>query len=127
MARAVPEWIGASDDAAVPLRVRLRVFERCGGKCHLSGRKILAGDEWDLDHIVALVNGGEHRELNLAPALKDKHREKTAEDVKVKAKIARVRAKFLGQWPKSPGFRPDPRPKGERFGRKFTRTTTGAE
>jgi len=94
--RTVDEWIGASPDAAIPKRVRLRVFERDNGICHISGRKIMPGDAWDLDHIVALINGGEHRESNLAPALRDKHREKTAADVAEKARTARVRAKHLG-------------------------------
>jgi 5-methylcytosine-specific restriction protein A len=94
--REVPEWIGATDDAAIPPRVRLRVFDRMGGICHLSGRKINAGDAWDLDHIVALVNGGAHRESNMAPALRSEHRKKTAEDVKQKAKNDRVRKRHLG-------------------------------
>lgn len=96
MSRSVPEWIGKTDDAKVPPRVRLRVFERDGGVCHLTGRKILPGDDWDLDHVVALVNGGEHRESNLAPALRIEHRKKTAEDVALKAKDRRVRQKHLG-------------------------------
>ncbi len=94
--RAVPEWIARHDDEAIPPRVRARVFERAGGICHISGRKITAADQWDCDHIVALCNGGEHRESNLAPALRDKHRAKTAEDVAAKSKTARVRAKHLG-------------------------------
>ena len=101
MARSVPEWIGKTHDTPIPPRVRLRVFERDGGVCHLSGRKIRAGEEWDCDHITALINGGEHRESNLAPALRDKHREKTAEDVAEKSKVYRMRAKHLGTWPKS--------------------------
>lgn len=101
MSRTVPEWIGKSDDAAIPPRVRARVFERHGGRCHLTGRLIRAGDQWDCDHIIALINGGEHRETNLAPALRDAHREKTADDVAVKSKVARMRAKHLGIWPKS--------------------------
>ncbi len=101
MARSVPEWIGRTDDAKVPPRVRLRIFEREGGKCHLSGRKIMPGDPWDLDHKVALINGGEHRESNLFPALRDKHREKTKQDVAQKAISARVRSKHLG-------IRPEP-------------------
>jgi len=95
-ARSTEEWIGATPNAAIPKRVRLRVFERDGGRCHISGRKIMPGDAWDLDHVVALVNGGEHRESNLAPALRDKHREKTAADVAEKARTARIRAKHLG-------------------------------
>jgi 5-methylcytosine-specific restriction protein A len=33
MTREVPEWIGATDDAAIPARVRVRVFERYEGRC----------------------------------------------------------------------------------------------
>ena len=96
MSREVAEWIGRTDDAAIPPRVRLRVFERCGGVCHLSGVRIKAGDQWDCDHVVALINGGEHRERNLAPALRVEHRKKTAADVKQKAKNDRVRKRHLG-------------------------------
>jgi 5-methylcytosine-specific restriction enzyme A len=96
MTRSVPLWHGKTDDAAIPARVRVRVFERHGGICHLSGRRIRAGDLWDVDHVVALVNGGKHCESNLAPALRDKHREKTAADVAEKAAVYRKRAKHLG-------------------------------
>ena len=101
MARTVPEWIGKTQDTKVPPRIRLRIFEREGGKCWISGRKIRPGDLWDLDHKVALINGGEHRESNLFPALRDKHREKTREDVAAKAKTAEVRSKHLGIRPPS--------------------------
>jgi 5-methylcytosine-specific restriction enzyme A len=96
MARSTPEWIGKTPDAKIPDRVKLRIFEREDGKCHLSGRKIMPGDLWDLDHKVALINGGEHRESNLYPALRDKHREKTAQDVREKAVTARKRKKAIG-------------------------------
>ena len=95
MTRSVPEWIGSTPDAKVPPRVRVRIFEREEGRCHLSGRKIRPGDLWDLDHKVALINGGEHRESNLFPALRDKHREKTREDVAIKSKSARIRANHV--------------------------------
>ena len=65
MSRSVPEWIGATDDSAIPPRVRLRVFEAHGGVCHLSGRKIRAGEEWDCDHVKALINGGENRDITI--------------------------------------------------------------
>ena len=96
MARSVEEWIGANDDASPPPRVRLRVFEAYGGVCQLTGRKIMPGDDWDLDHRHALINGGENREGNLWPVLRVAHRKKTAEDVKMKAKADRVRKKHLG-------------------------------
>ena len=60
----------------------------------------MAGEKWELDHKIALINGGENRETNLAPALSFAHKIKTRTDVKVKSKIARVKAKHLGQWPK---------------------------
>lgn len=99
--RSVPEWVGKSPDAAIPPRVRLRVFENHGGTCHLSGRKISAGQQWDCDHVVALINGGEHRESNLAPALREVHRKKTADDVAIKSKTYRMASKHNGTWPKS--------------------------
>lgn len=96
MTRAVPEWIGATPDSPIPPRVKLRVFDAHGGVCHLSGRKIRAGEPWDCDHVKALINGGENRETNLAPALRDKHREKTAEDVAEKATVYAKRIKHVG-------------------------------
>jgi 5-methylcytosine-specific restriction endonuclease McrA len=112
MSRATKEWIGKTHDSKIPPRVKLRVFERHGGICHLSGRKIAAGEPWDCDHVVALINGGEHKETNLAPALRDKHREKTAADVAEKAMVARKAKANLGLKPapakpiQSPGFAP---------------------
>lgn len=101
MSREVPEWIGKDADSAIPPRVKLRIWERCGGRCYLSGRKIMPSDAYDFDHIVALCNGGENRETNIMLALRAKHREKTARDVAEKSKVARVRAKHLGLKPKS--------------------------
>ncbi len=95
--RGVPEWIGKHDDQKVPDRVRMRIFDREGGICHLTGEKIdPVRDEWDVDHKVALILGGEHRETNLFPAKREPHRRKTAVEMKVKAKIARTRKKHLG-------------------------------
>jgi len=99
--RSVPEWIGKTPDTPAPPRVRIRVFERHGGKCHISGIKILAGDEWDMEHIKPLHRGGENRESNLAPALRQAHREKTKLEMADKAKADRIRAKHLGVYPKS--------------------------
>jgi 5-methylcytosine-specific restriction endonuclease McrA len=100
MSRTIDEWIGKTDDTPAPPRVRLRVFEAHGGVCHITGRKITPADKWDLDHVVALCNGGENRESNLAPALRSAHKTKTAEDVAQKAKDRRIRQKHLGIAPK---------------------------
>jgi 5-methylcytosine-specific restriction protein A len=109
MSRAVDEWIATHDDQRVPPRVRLRVFERENGICHISGRKIATGEAWELEHKVSLILGGEHRETNLFPALAAPHREKTSAEMQVKSKIAKVRKKHLGITKpagniKSPGF-----------------------
>lgn len=101
MSRELPEWRGRTDDTPAPPRVRLRVFEAHGGVCHISGRKIMAGEAWELDHIVSLVNGGENRESNLAPALKEAHKAKTAKDVAQKSVERRKRSKHLGIAPKT--------------------------
>lgn len=107
--RSTEEWIGSSPDAKIPDRVKLRVFERHEGVCYLSGRKILAGETWEVEHVTALCNGGEHRESNLRPALSKPHKAKTKKDRAIKAKSDRTRKKFLGiKRPKrnirSPGF-----------------------
>lgn len=94
--RAVPEWIGKTPDTDVPPRVRRRVFDAYGGRCYLTGREIRPGDVWQLEDIKALINGGENRESNKAPALVEPHKEKTKRDVALKAKVARVRNKHLG-------------------------------
>ncbi len=94
--RSVPEWIAKHDDQKVPARVRQRVFDAYEGICHLTGRKIMPGEAWELEHVHSLILGGQHRESNLAPALKEPHTAKTAMEMGVKAKIARVRKKHLG-------------------------------
>ena len=94
--RSVEEWIGKTDDSAIPPRVRLRVFEKYSGVCYLSGVKIRPGDKWEIEHVQALCNGGEHRESNMAPALVAAHKGKTAADRREKAKNDRVRKRHLG-------------------------------
>jgi 5-methylcytosine-specific restriction protein A len=105
MPRSVKEWIGKTDDSRPPTSVRLRVFTAHGGRCHLSGLTIRVCDEWDLDHVkpLHLAQPGEtlNRESNLAPALKQPHREKSAREVSAKAKADRIRAKHLGIYPPS--------------------------
>lgn len=79
MPRSNDLWIGATDDMPAPPRVRVRVFERCRGRCHRCGRKIRPGESWTLEHLIALINGG-----------------RNAEDMAIKAKSARIRSKHLG-------------------------------
>lgn len=94
MSRATKEWIGDSDDQRAPARVRVRIFDRAGGKCHICSQPIV-GKKWALDHVKALINGGENRELNLQPVHVACHAAKTREDVAEKAAVAAKRKKHL--------------------------------
>lgn len=96
MPRAVTEWFGKHPDAKVPAAVRLRIFRAYEGRCYLSGREIKPGEKWELEHKVALILGGEHRESNLAPALSEFHKTKTAAEMKVKAKTDAIAKKHTG-------------------------------
>ena len=56
----------------------------------------MPGDAWQCEHRLALINGGEHIESNLAPALVAPHKQKTKTDLKTKSKNYRVRARHVG-------------------------------
>ena len=101
MARALDEWVGKSDDEVPPPRVRVRVFDRCKGRCGLCRRRIRAGDKWTLEHVKALINGGENVESNLDVTCSWCLPEKNAADVAEKSTIYRKRRKHLGVKPKS--------------------------
>ncbi len=94
--RHVKQWIGATPDTAAPPRVRLRVFERSDGRCHRCNRKIRAGDKWFLEHLVAIINGGQNAEGNLGVTCSWCLPGKNAEDVAEKKLVARKRKKDLG-------------------------------
>lgn len=90
--RSVKEWIGKTDDAKIPPRVRDRIFERDNHICHWCKIAIkVPMESWQADHVKALVNGGEHREGNLAPIHSHCHLEKTGIDVAAKSKAAKLR------------------------------------
>lgn len=96
MPRPVKEWIGKRPESAAPPRVRQRVRDRDGGICRLCSTAIKPAESFELDHITALINGGENREKNLAAVHKHCHLAKTASDVAEKAKVAAMRQKFTG-------------------------------
>ena len=95
MARALPEWIGKTDDSAIPPRVTLRVWDRCEGKCHRCGRAIPVGDAWIIEHLVAIILGGANAERNLCLTCSWCKPLKDAEDVAEKAATYAVRSKHL--------------------------------
>jgi 5-methylcytosine-specific restriction enzyme A len=93
--RQVDEWQGKTDDARIPDRVRLRVFQKTQGRCQMCQCLLVPG-KWDVDHIIAIAAGGEHRELNLQPLCSGCHVGKTRQDIKTKAKIQRQAKKAAG-------------------------------
>lgn len=107
MARSLPQWIGKTDDTAVPERVQMRIFDLKSGTCWGCGRPLRA-EPWTCDHIDALINGGENRESNLQ-ALGNKccNPDKNAADVREKSLIYRKRKKHIGlrksKWRPMPG------------------------
>jgi 5-methylcytosine-specific restriction protein A len=108
MPRSTPLWTGRTDDTPAPPRVRLRVWDRCEGKCHRCGRRIPVGDKWILEHRVALINGGKNAEHNLCLTCSWCKPIKDAEDVAEKAKTyAKRAAHILPREPsrlRGPGF-----------------------
>ena len=103
-ARSVPEWVGATPDTPVPDRVELRVWDKKKGRCHRCTRKIPTGDNWVLEHVKALINGGENRESNLDLTCSWCVPEKNAEDMAEKSKVATIRKRHLGITKKRPWF-----------------------
>lgn len=94
--REVPEWIAAHDDQAIPPRVRLRVFQKHDGNCASCTRPLFPG-HWECDHIIALANGGEHRERNLHPLCTSPcHSRKTRADVAEKSHVYKRAASHAG-------------------------------
>jgi 5-methylcytosine-specific restriction protein A len=96
--RTIPEWIAKHDDQAIPLLVRLRVFEAfggiCQGPCH---RKLTPRDKHiHFDHKIPLADGGEHRESNLQPMCDWCHGTKTGQEATARAKTRAIKAKSLG-------------------------------
>lgn len=96
MPRSVKPWVGKTDDSRAPNSVRQRCYDRENGICYLCGQPIAATDGFELDHQEALILGGTNAEANLYPVHKACHAAKTKMDVKVKAKIARVRQRHTG-------------------------------
>jgi len=94
--RSVPEWTGKTDDTQPPSRVRVRVFEREHGRCHRCTRKIQPGEKWTLEHLTALINGGQNRESNLGLTCDWCLPFKNAQDVSEKSKVYRKKKRHLG-------------------------------
>ena len=93
--RPVKEWIGKKSTSMPPPGVKQRIFDRAKGVCVLSGMKI-GKKKWDAHHVKRLADGGENRERNIAPALRDAHKEHSIEENTRMKKADRQRRADIG-------------------------------
>lgn len=96
MTRTVEEWRGKTDSAAIPARVQDRVSQKSNDCCVTCTRPVTGKLRAEIDHVIPLIIGGQHRETNLQLLCHECHAGKTKLDVKLKAKVARVRQRHLG-------------------------------
>lgn len=96
MSRAVAEWVAKHDDQAIPRGVKERVARKAGDCCQKCGREVGGKLRAEFDHVTPLILGGKHAESNLQLLCHECHRAKTTLDVKLKAKVTRIRKKHLG-------------------------------
>jgi 5-methylcytosine-specific restriction endonuclease McrA len=59
---------------------RAAIFQARGGRCYLCSRNLTPRDDWDIEHVIALENGGTDDDTNLEVCCDWCHRPKTAED-----------------------------------------------
>ena len=78
--------------------MRVRIFDRASGVCHLCKLPINAtrGEKWHVEHINPLWEGGSDDESNMAPAHVDCHATKSGEEAAPRAKGTRQRASHIG-------------------------------
>lgn len=102
MPREIPAWVGRTDDTAIPTKVMLRVLDRQRPApnalpvCPDCGMPIREGDGCDIDHELALADGGQHAEGNLRAVHRKCHRMKTAREALQRAERRQRAAKAYG-------------------------------
>lgn len=96
MSRAVPEWIGKTDDTSIPAAVKERIARKANDVCLKCTRKIAGKLRAEFDHAIPLIANGPNRESNIQLLCHECHTAKTKLDVKLKAKVARNRQHSLG-------------------------------
>jgi len=72
-----------------------RIFAANNGHCHVCKRKLYPADDYEIDHIIALENGGTDDDANLAPCCEGCHILKTAGDHSTAGYSRRVYTKHV--------------------------------
>lgn len=69
---------------------RAKIFADAGEKCAKCTRKLAIGDDWDVDHAIALENGGTNDTQNLQVLCGWCHEDKTGDDHSAASKSKRI-------------------------------------
>lgn len=72
---------------------RARIFAEADGRCHKCERRLTPADKWEVEHLIALENGGNNDPSNLAPICEWCHPPKTKADHGKAAKARDVYSK----------------------------------
>jgi len=77
--------------------MRVKIFTKDDGMCHLCNMKVDAGQEWDVSHDIPLEAGGKDDISNWFVAHRKCHRVQTSTiDIPLIAKLKRKSAKNIG-------------------------------
>jgi len=81
----------------ITAKMRVDIFLRHDGVCHLCKLKVIPGEEWDVSHEIPLEAGGRDDDSNWLVAHRRCHRTHTATvDAPLIAKVKRICARHLG-------------------------------
>lgn len=105
------EWFGKHDDHDPPPGIKRRIKASASECCEVCGIFVRYGGQ--VDHTIALCNGGENRETNLRWLCKTCHGAKTAKDIKQKAADHKTQISLAGLKSKGRGW-PKPKAKPKR-------------
>jgi 5-methylcytosine-specific restriction endonuclease McrA len=104
----------------ITAKMRVDIFERHGGMCHLCQMKVIAGEDWDVSHQIPLEAGGLDDASNWLVAHRKCHRVHTATvDAPLIAKVKRIRQRHIGA---KQSRTPMPFGRGSKFKRKMDGT-----
>jgi hypothetical protein len=82
---------------SITTKIRVQIFEKDKGICHLCQLRVDSGQEWDVSHEIPLEAGGKDDMTNWYVAHRKCHRVHTAKvDIPLIAKVKRIRAKNMG-------------------------------
>jgi 5-methylcytosine-specific restriction protein A len=95
MPRRVEPWNGKTDDTPIPERVKDRIIRVANNLCYRCGLRVRIGNG-EVDHIIAIINGGANAEGNLCYVHKHCHQDKTREDVAQKSSDYKTRRSLYG-------------------------------